>query len=154
MLGELVIVGIDVRPVLCTGKGETEGIVVDSHRIGFLCSGILPVHHIVIIACRKEFAYCLIALAVDESDGVVGVVPYPCACTNRNLPVEMVQVKSNASFRVGACREYAVPVLCIFTAIVDALACGIAVCSDFSEGEFQIVIILGLRTISVAIPAP
>ena len=37
---------------------------------------------------------------------------------------------------------------------MDALACGIAVCSDFSEGEFQIVIILGLRTISVGIPAP
>ena len=122
--------------------------------MGFLYSSILPVHHIVIIACRKEFAYCLIALAVDESDGVVGVVPYPCACANRNLPVEMVQVKSNAGFRVVFCREYAVPVLCIFTAIMDALACGIAVCSDFSEGEFQIVIILGLRTISVAIPAP
>ena len=66
----------------------------------------------------------------------------------------MVQVKSNAGFRVLLCREYTVPVLCIFTAIVDALACGVAVSSNFSEGEFQIVIILGLRAISVGIPAP
>ena len=149
-LGELVVVGIDIGPVVRAAEPEAEGVLLDRQ---FHVAGVILVH--LVLARIHEFTRRRLPVLVDEADRVVHVVADPGAGTHGNLAIEMVQVDVRVPFLVDGRLEQAVPVLAVNAAVVDALSGGIAVGHNFLQGELQIVVILGVGAMAlVHIPAP